>query len=157
MGMICLEKVIYRPIGVIRNDFPKGIDPKMVRNAESILAMDARCIPAMDGLEKFRYVTVIYHMDRAPGYREKVHPMGDGSIPKRGVLSTRSPCRPNPLGMTTVEVLGVQGNTIRVTGLDALDGSPIIDIKPYEEHFDSPKGLRLERDPDYRPKDTPIR
>lgn len=74
--------------------------------------------------------------------------------PKRGVLSTRSPCRPSPLGITVVEVLEVKGSRIKVTGLDALNGSPILDIKPYKEHFDSPQGLKWERSPDYRPKDA---
>jgi len=149
-----LEKVVYRTIGVVENDFPKRCDPKVVRNSESVLVMDENCIPALEGLERCRYVTVIYHMDKASGYREKVHPMGDRSLPKRGVLSTRSPCRPNPLGMTLVEVLEVNGCRIKVTGLDALDGSPIIDIKPYEEHFDFPAGIQWERDPHYRPKDA---
>jgi tRNA (adenine37-N6)-methyltransferase len=63
--------------------------------------------------------------------------MGDQSIPERGVLATRSPCRPNPIGITVAEILSVKGNAIRVTGLDALNGTPILDIKPYEEHFDS--------------------
>jgi tRNA-Thr(GGU) m(6)t(6)A37 methyltransferase TsaA len=149
-----MKKVVYRTIGVVENDFPKREDPKKVRNSESVLVMDERCIPAMEGLERFRYITVIYHLDKAPGYKEKVHPMGDRSLPKRGVLSTRSPCRPNPLGMTLVEVLEVNGCRIKVTGLDALDGTPIIDIKPYEEHFDSPTGIQWERNPDYEPKEA---
>jgi len=149
-----MENVVYRQIGTVENDFQKREDPKKVRNSESVLVMDERCVPAMDGLERFRYLIVTYHMDKAPGYRERVHPMGDSSLPKRGVLSTRSPCRPNPLGITVVEVVEVKSNRIKVTGLDALDGSPIIDIKPYEEHFDSPLGLQLERSPDYRPKDA---
>lgn len=108
----------------------------------------------MEGLERFRYLIVVYHMDKAHSYEEKVHPLGDRSLPKRGVLSTRSPCRLNPLGITVVEVLGVKGCRIEVTGLDALDGSPILDIKPYMEHFDSPIGLQMERNPDYRPNDA---
>jgi tRNA (adenine37-N6)-methyltransferase len=149
-----MKKVVYRTIGVVENDFPKRGDPKAVRNSESTLVMDENCTPALEGLERFRYITVIYHLDKAPGYKEKVHPMGDRSLPKRGVLSTRSPCRPNPLGMTLVEVLEVNGCRIKVTGLDALDGTPIIDIKPYEEHFDSPTGIQWERNPDYEPKEA---
>jgi len=149
-----LEKVVYRPIGVVENGFQNPDDPKRIRNSDSVLVLDEKCLPAMEGLERFRYLIVIYHMNKAPGYREKVHPMGDKSIPKRGVLSTRSPCRPCPLGITVVEILEVKGNRIKVTGLDALNGSPILDIKPYEEHFDSPLGLQWERSPDYRPKDA---
>ena len=79
--------------------------------------------------------------------------MGDYSIPERGVLATRSPCRPNPIGITVAEILTIEGNKIRVTGLDALNGTPILDIKPYEEHFDSPVGIERERDSGYRPRD----
>ncbi len=80
--------------------------------------------------------------------------MEDQSIPERGVLANRSPCRPNSIGITVAEILYVQGNRIRVTGLDALNGTPILDIKPYEEHFDSPAGIESEGDPRYRPSDT---
>ena len=79
--------------------------------------------------------------------------MGDRSIPDRGVLATRSPCRPNPIGVTVAELISVEGNIISVTGLDALNGTPILDIKPYEEHFDSEVGIQRERDPNYKPED----
>jgi tRNA (Thr-GGU) A37 N-methylase len=77
--------------------------------------------------------------------------MGDKSIPERGVLATRSPCRPNPIGITVAEILSLKGNLIRVTGLDALNGTPILDIKPYEEHFDTHLGIEKERDPSFKP------
>jgi tRNA (adenine37-N6)-methyltransferase len=63
------------------------------------------------------------------------------------VLATKSPCRPNPIGITVAEMLSVKGNTIRVIGLDALNGTPILDIKPYDEHFDSRVGIEREREP----------
>jgi len=69
------------------------------------------------------------------------------------VLATRSPCRPNPIGITVAEILSVEGNKIRVTGLDALNRTPILDIKPYEEHFDSPVGIERERNPECKPRD----
>jgi tRNA (Thr-GGU) A37 N-methylase len=79
--------------------------------------------------------------------------MGDKSIPERGVLATRSPCRPNPIGITVAEILSLKGNLIRVTGLDALNGTQILDIKPYEEHFDTHVGIEKERDPSFKPID----
>lgn len=145
--------VIYRPIGVVRNDFREKGSPKEIRNSRSRLVLDERFVPALEGLERYRYLIVIYHLHRAPGYQEKVHPMGDRTIPKRGVLATRSPSRPNPIALTVVEIIEVDENRITVTGLDALDETPILDIKPYEEHFDSPEGLLRERDPGYRPQD----
>ena len=145
------EKVVYKPIGVVASSFNEPSDPKVMRNAESTLILDEKYLGALDGLDRYRYLLVIYHIDRSPGYRERVHPMGDYSIPERGVLATRSPCRPNSIGITVAEILTMEGNKIRVTGLDALNGTPILDIKPYEEHFDSPVGIERERDPGYRP------
>ena len=146
------EKVVYTPIGVVASSFDEPGDPKAMRNAESTLILDEKYVGALDGLDRYRYLLVIYHIHRSTGYRERVHPMGDQSIPERGVLATRSPCRPNPIGITVAEILTIEGNMIRVTGLDALNGTPILDIKPYEEHFDSP--VWIERGLGYRPKDA---
>jgi tRNA-Thr(GGU) m(6)t(6)A37 methyltransferase TsaA len=150
----CRESdVVYRPIGVVLNSSNEPGLPKSIRNSESVLVLDEIWSEALEGLEKFKHILVIYHIDRSPGYVARVHPMGDLSIPKRGVLATRSPSRPNPIGVTVAEVLSIEGTRIKVTGLDALNGTPILDIKPYEEHFDSPQGLEKERDAQYRPRD----
>ncbi len=132
-----MEKIVYMPIGIVSSSFSEPDDPEKIRNSQSILVLDEKYIPAMDGIEKFRHIVVLYHIDRSPGYVERVHPRGNLSIPKRGVFATRSPCRPNPIGLTLVEVLAVRGNKIYVRGLDALDKTPILDIKPYEASFDS--------------------
>ena len=145
--------MVYRPIGVVKNDFREKGSPKETRNSRSTLVLDERFVPALEGLDRYRYLIVIYHLNLASGYQEKVHPMGDRTIPKRGVLATRSPSRPNPIALTVVELIENEGNRIVVTGLDALDETPILDIKPYEEHFDSPQGLLRERDPNYQPQD----
>ncbi len=147
-------KIVYTPIGAVASSFNEPGDPKAMRNAESVLVLNQKCVGALDGLSRFKFILVVYHIDRTPGYRERVHPMGDKSIPERGVLATRSPCRPNPIGITVAEILMVEENRIRVTGLDALNGTPILDIKPYEEHFDSPAGIEREKDPNYRPEDA---
>ena len=148
------EKVVYAPIGVVASSFDEPGDPKAMRNAESTLILDEKYAGALDGLDRYRFILVIYHIHRSLGYRERVHPMGDQAIPERGVLATRSPCRPNPIGITVAEILSIEGNRIKVTGLDALNGTPILDVKPYEEHFDSPVGIERERGPGYRPSDT---
>jgi len=147
------NKVVYTPIGIVASSFNDPGDPKAIRNVESVLVLDEKYTGALDGLDRYKFLLVIYHINRSPAYCERVHPMGDQSIPERGVLATRSPCRPNPIGITVAEILSVMGNKIMVTGLDALNGTPILDIKPYEEHFDSPVGIERERDSGYRPKD----
>ncbi|NYT01171.1 MAG: tRNA (N6-threonylcarbamoyladenosine(37)-N6)-methyltransferase TrmO [Methanosarcinales archaeon] len=146
-------KVEYVPIGLVKSSFSEPGEPKSMRNSRSVLALDPIYQGALEGLELFSHLLVVYHIHRSPGYRERVHPMGDKSLPERGVLATRSPARPNPIGITVVELLGIEGTSITVTGLDALDGTPILDIKPYQEHFDSPLGVERERDPEYRPGD----
>jgi tRNA-Thr(GGU) m(6)t(6)A37 methyltransferase TsaA len=148
------EKVVYTPIGIVASNFDEPGDPKTMRNAESVIVLDEKYTGALDGLDRFKFILVIYHIHRSTGYRERVHPMGDQSIPERGVLATRSPCRPNPIGITVAEILSIEGNRIRLTGLDALYGTPILDIKPYEEHFDSPMGIKREREPGYKPSDN---
>lgn len=131
-------EIVYKPIGFVMGSFSEPDDPERIRASESLLVLDEKYIAALDGIEDFRYLVVIYHIHRSPGYKAKVHPRGDRSLPERGVFLTRSPCRPNPIGMTLVEVLEVNGNRIKVRGLDALDKTPILDIKPYEASFDSP-------------------
>ena len=73
----------------------------------------------------------------------KVHPMGRGELPLVGLFATRSPHRPNPLGETTVPLLKRQANVLTVEGLDAVDGTPVIDIKPYLPKYDSTTNPRV--------------
>lgn len=138
LGSALIETIIYKPVGIVMNSFNQASEPEMIRRSESILLLNESYVPALEGIEHFKYLIILYHIDRSPGYTPLVHPHGDPNIPKRGVFSTRSPCRPNPIGITVVEVLQVRGNRIRVKCLDALNGTPILDIKPYEKHFDSP-------------------
>lgn len=79
----------------------------------------------------------------APATHLKVHPRGRQELPLTGVFATRSPIRPNSLGITTVRLLERRGNVLRVKDLDAIDGSPIIDIKPYLPHDNSVSDVKL--------------
>jgi len=87
---------------------------------------------ALEGIESFKYLWILFWLHKiSPEDRKilQVHPRGNFSIPKRGVFTTRSPARPNLIGLTKVEFLKKEGNVIFVKGLDALEGSPILDIK----------------------------
>jgi tRNA-Thr(GGU) m(6)t(6)A37 methyltransferase TsaA len=93
----------------------------------------------VDGLFKlghFDHVWVIFGFDRMHQTAMKVHPQHDPRKPLIGVFASRSPTRPNKLGLTLVRLIGVRGNVVTVKGLDAFDGSPIYDIKPWEEEID---------------------
>ncbi len=97
--------------------------------------------PALDGLAGFSHVWVLYwfHETDNPEDRAtlKVHPRRDPTNPLTGVFATRAPVRPNLIGLTACRILKVAGNTIEVAGLDAKDGSPIVDLKPYIAKGDS--------------------
>ncbi len=100
----------------------------------------------LDGIEDFSHVIVLFwsHLadERGRGVK-KVHPAGQKDIAAVGVFATRSPVRPNPVCSTTVELLGREGNVLEVRGLDAIDGSPVIDLKPHLPSYDAPEGVRL--------------
>ena len=94
------------------------------------LVFESRVLDALDGLEPGARVIVLTWLDRADRNTLKVHPRDDASNPLRGVFGTRSADRPNPIGLHEVEVLAVEGNRVRVSDLEALDGTPVVDLKP---------------------------
>lgn len=110
-------------------------------NAKRITAeliIDPELKGILDGIEGFSHIIVLYWPHLLPPERRKicqVHPMGREDLPLNGVFATCSPARPNPILMTVVRLLGRDDNVLRVTGLDAVDGSPIVDIKPYTGTF----------------------
>ena len=87
---------------------------------------------ALYGLEEFSHIVVLFwfHCSERPT-ELKVHPRGDTSIPQRGIFATCAPVRPNPIGMTIAKLLERKGTELRVQGLDAIDETPVLDIKPY--------------------------
>lgn len=120
-----------RPIGVVRSP----VSEKGLRDFSSVVStivLREEFAEALDGIEGFSHIVVLYwfHLSEEPTSL-KVHPRGDPMNPLRGIFATCSPVRPNPLGMTTVRLLERQGNKLRVRGLDAIDGTPVVDIKPY--------------------------
>ena len=122
-----------RPIGWARTPFhetgqiPKGLDAQHV--AEGVLEIDAAFEEGLRDVEGFSHLYVLWVFDRVDGYDLTAWPPSDDR--SHGVFATRSPRRPNPIGLTTVEVLGRDGTSLRVRGVDMLDGTPILDIKPF--------------------------
>jgi tRNA-Thr(GGU) m(6)t(6)A37 methyltransferase TsaA len=94
------------------------------------LVLDPAMRPALQGLEVGSEVIVVTWLDRGDRDVLQVHPRSDPNRPLRGVFNTRSPDRPNPIGLHTVRILTIDGTRIRVRNLEALDGTPVVDIKP---------------------------
>jgi tRNA-Thr(GGU) m(6)t(6)A37 methyltransferase TsaA len=89
---------------------------------------------ALDGIEGFSDLIIVYWMDKLQPFERsvmKVHPQGRKDMPLVGVFACRSPARPNPIGITRVKLMEKRNSTLKVSGLDAVNGSPVIDIKPY--------------------------
>lgn len=122
-----------RPIGTVRSPFtetsaiPKG--PGAKHEAEGVLEIAPEYEEGLLDIEGFSHIFVIWMFDRSSGYDLLAKPPTASS--SHGVFATRSPRRPNPIGLTVVEVLGREGGKVRVRGVDMLDGTPILDIKPY--------------------------
>jgi tRNA-Thr(GGU) m(6)t(6)A37 methyltransferase TsaA len=94
------------------------------------LVIEERCAPALEGLSPGSDVLLLTWLDRASRDTLTVHPRGDTARPLTGVFATRAPDRPNPIGLHEVQILEIVGPRVRVRHLEALDGTPILDIKP---------------------------
>lgn len=127
------QVITFEPIGTVRSPFtqtseiPKG--PGAEHNAEGVLEIRPDLEAALSDIDGFSHLFVLWVFHRAEGYDLLAQP--PTSDRPRGVFATRSPRRPNPIGLTVVELLGRDGCRLRVRGVDMLDGTPILDIKPY--------------------------
>jgi len=119
-----------KTIGVVENEFPLGTPGDTMRAAESRIVLDPELELGLMALEKQERVLVVFRFHFSEGFDLLQHPRGDKTRPKRGVFALRSPRRPNPIGVTEVDLLEIRGNVLRVRGLDAVDGTPVLDLKP---------------------------
>ena len=122
---------MIQPIGYVKNSLGRRPYNKW-RDTESELIISEEYQEALYRLDEFSHIAVIFYlheMDRK--FRTKIHPTGNLEYPLMGAFATRTPNRPSRIALTTCKMLSVEGNVLRVKGLDAYDGSPILDIKPY--------------------------
>jgi tRNA-Thr(GGU) m(6)t(6)A37 methyltransferase TsaA len=124
------ETVAYNAIGHVENDFDGPTAPDVLKSFESRIVVDPTFTEGLRGLEPGKKIIVIFHFHRSQGFDLLQHPQGDRSRPRRGVFALRSPRRPNPIGVTVVDLVTVEGNVLRVRGLDAINGTPVLDLKP---------------------------
>jgi tRNA-Thr(GGU) m(6)t(6)A37 methyltransferase TsaA len=124
------SEIIYRAIGHVENSFDEPAAPEDIRSVESRIVLDPSFVAGLNGLEPGRRIMVIFHFHLSEGFDLLQHPRGDKSRPQRGVFTICSPHRPNPIGVTVVDLLSVEGQVLRVRGLDALNGTPVLDLKP---------------------------
>jgi len=130
---------VFSPIGMVRNAVK---EPQMGgwESVDSRIIVRWELADALDGIEGYSHVIVLFWIHRVPEEERgatRIHPMGDPALPLLGVFATRTQLRPNPIGVSVVPLLARKGNVLRVRGLDAIDGTPVLDVKPYIPHYDS--------------------
>ncbi|MFQ5836494.1 MAG: tRNA (N6-threonylcarbamoyladenosine(37)-N6)-methyltransferase TrmO [Candidatus Bathyarchaeia archaeon] len=142
-GMSSTEKIELKPIGFVKTK-AVGKEVRDRRNVSQIV-LHEDLTEALDGIEDFSHLFVVFWMHEISKEERrtmKVHPRGRRDMPLLGVFATRTPYRPNPMGLTLVELLRVEGNVLTVRGLDAFDGTPILDIKPFD-YWDTAEDARV--------------
>ncbi len=139
-----IDPLVVRPIGIVHTPFAERIDaPRQGRLEDGArgtieLFSGHHFEDALADLESWEYLWVLYWFHLNQGWRPKVTP--PRSSRRRGVFATRSPHRPNPVGMSVVKLLGVSDLELQVAGVDMLDGTPVIDLKPYVAYADALPG-----------------
>jgi tRNA-Thr(GGU) m(6)t(6)A37 methyltransferase TsaA len=133
-----MEKIIYTPIGVIHSPFHDTagmpIQPTSAHSTRGTVEVTSEFGEGLKDLEGFSHIILIYHFNRAKGYSLLVEPFLDTAV--HGVFATRAPNRPNPVGISVVRLLNVEGSTLHIADVDVVDGTPLLDIKPYVPAFD---------------------
>jgi tRNA-Thr(GGU) m(6)t(6)A37 methyltransferase TsaA len=136
-----MEAITYKPIGVIRTPFTNTegtpIQPPGGQEVLGTIELEPGYQEGLTDLEGFSHIILIYHFHQSRDYSLQVKPFLDSQ--SRGVFATRAPNRPNPIGLSIVTLEKIKGNRITISNVDILDGTPLLDIKPYIPGFD-PKG-----------------
>jgi tRNA-Thr(GGU) m(6)t(6)A37 methyltransferase TsaA len=133
-----MEEIRFKPIGVVHSQFATPADaprqPRLSGDAAGMVEVFPEYIDGLKDLDGFSHIILLCYLHLVDGYSLDVTPAWDGQ--RRGLFSTRTPRRPNPIGLSIVRLTRIEGGTVHVTGIDMVDGTPLLDIKPYVPPFD---------------------
>ena len=133
-----MSPIVYSPLGIVASPIVEPLRPEVIRAVEARLILEPHFAPAVATLEVGQHLLVVYHLHRSELWHDRL---------MTEWLTRRIACRPNPIGVTLTRIVALQNATITVIGLDAINGSPILDLKPYKPIFDAPPVHPLERTP----------
>ena len=135
------DQIQYHPIGVIRSPFtdPVGmpIQPAGAQGVVGKVEIHPEYVPGLEDLESFSHIILLYHFHLSKGYRLTAKPYMDDE--PHGIFAIRAPNRPNPIGLSVVRLIKVEGASLEIEGVDIVDGTPLLDIKPFVPAFDVPQ------------------
>lgn len=133
------DEIVYHPIGVIRSEFTEQENTPIqgiFNDSVGTIELFPEYEEGLREIESFSHLILLYHFDRADGYSLLQRPFLDEQN-ERGIFAIRHFKRPNPIGISIVKLLGVEGRLLSIRGVDVLDGTPLLDIKPYVFQFDN--------------------
>ncbi|OPY29524.1 MAG: S-adenosyl-L-methionine-binding protein [Methanocella sp. PtaU1.Bin125] len=137
-----MEQLAVTAIGYVHNSATPDIHSEEFRHLVSDIVIKPEYADGLMDIEENEFLTIVFYFNRNDGeYRLRLHPRGDEARPITGLFNTRSQFRPSPIGVTVVKLMARKGNTLVVEGLDALDGTPVLDIKPHVLTFDEGKEI----------------
>ena len=140
-----MEHFNYRPIGIIHTPHKtvKGtpIQSTGAKGVEGIIEVYPEYTDGLNDLAGFSYIYLLYHCHLSKKYSLTVKPFLDDQ--ERGLFATRAPSRPNPIGLSVVRLLGIKAGNLRVQDIDIVDGTPLLDIKPYVPEFDVREAAKI--------------
>jgi len=137
-------KIEYQPIGIIHSPFTEiddmPIQPPGALGVRGTVELFPEYRDGLQDLEGFSHIILLYHFHLSSGYELQLVPFLDTAA--RGLFATRAPKRPNPIGLSVVKLQGIEGCILRIENVDMVDGTPLLDIKPYVPDFDGPTSAR---------------
>jgi len=140
-----MNEIKYMPIGVIHSQFkePKGtpIQPSVAKGIGGTVEVFPEYAEGLKDIEGFSHIIFVYHFHLARKSSLKVKPYLDNEV--RGVFSTRAPSRPNPIGVSVVRLVKIEETLLQILDVDIVDGTPLLDIKPYVLAFDVRKTVKI--------------
>jgi tRNA-Thr(GGU) m(6)t(6)A37 methyltransferase TsaA len=138
-------KITFEPIGVVHSPFTElanmPIQPTGDSAAAGSLEIYSPYCDALKDLDGFSHIYALYFFHKVNSWKPSVTPFLDNQ--PHGLFATRTPRRPNPIGLSLLQVVGLEGCQIKVNGLDILDGTPLLDIKPYIPQFENPQEVHI--------------
>ena len=140
-----MDALLCRPIGIIHTPFREvenmPIQPSGAEGIRGTVDLFPEFAEGLKDLEGFSHVILLYHFHESRGYKLTVTPFLDSK--PRGLFATRAPKRPNPIGLSTVRLIHIRGCSLDIENVDILDGTPVVDIKPYVPEFDFQPACRI--------------
>jgi tRNA-Thr(GGU) m(6)t(6)A37 methyltransferase TsaA len=143
--MVIKMKITYSPIGIIHSPFkePKGtpIQPNAAKDIEGMVEIFPEYQRGLKDINGFSHIVLIYHFHLSKNYSLEVKPYMDDNL--HGLFATRAPARPNPIGLSVVRLIKVEKNKLYIQDIDVVDGTPLLDLKPFVPEFNSQDIMKI--------------